>query len=78
VRGQILHHLCEHPHWSSSTRLIHLVNVMSDIITEQVGLKLACGNVLTSTHALLSKLFSLDAVGKEKCGPYLSEVTTEQ
>ncbi|XP_045816356.1 serine/threonine-protein kinase ATM isoform X4 [Trifolium pratense] len=80
VRGQILHHLCEHPHCVDkySTRLIDLVNVMSGIITEQVGLKLACGNVLSSTHALLSKLFSLDAVGKEKCGPYLSEVTTKQ
>jgi hypothetical protein len=50
---------------------------MSNIITEQVGLKLACGNVLSSTHALLSKLFSLDAVDKEKCSAYLSEVTTE-
>jgi len=51
---------------------------MSDIITEQVGLRLSCGNVLTSTHALLSNLASLDAVGKEKCSLYLSEVETEQ
>jgi hypothetical protein len=51
---------------------------MSNIITEQVGLKLACGNVLSSTHALLSKLFSFDAVDKEKCSAYLSEVTTEE
>ncbi|XP_050879903.1 serine/threonine-protein kinase ATM isoform X2 [Lathyrus oleraceus] len=78
VRGKILHHLCEHPHWSSSSRLIDLVNVMSNIITEQIGLKLACGNVLTSTHALLSNLSSLDAAGKENCGLYSSEVETEQ
>lgn len=51
---------------------------MNDIITEQVGLKLACGNVLTCTHALLTNLNSLDAVGKEKCGLYLREVETEQ
>nr|XP_012571741.1 serine/threonine-protein kinase ATM isoform X3 [Cicer arietinum] len=78
VRGKVLYHLCAHPHWSSASRLIDLVNVMNNIITEQVGLKLACGNVLTSTHVLLSNLSSLDAVGKEKCGLYLREAETEQ
>lgn len=51
---------------------------MNDIITEQVGLKLACGNVLTSTHALLTNLSSPNAVDKEKFGLYLREVETEQ
>jgi len=51
---------------------------MNDIIIEQVGLKLACDSVLISAHALLINLSSLDAVGKEKCGLYLTEVETNQ
>ncbi|KAJ1384475.1 Armadillo-type fold, partial [Sesbania bispinosa] len=78
VRGKILYLLCQHPHWSSSAKFIDLVNVMNDIIKEQVGLKLACSNVLTSSHALVTNLSSLDAVGKDNCGLYLREVETEQ
>nr|KYP51536.1 Serine/threonine-protein kinase ATM [Cajanus cajan] len=78
VRGKILYHLCQHPLWSSSEKFINLVNIMSDIIIEQVELKLACDNVLTSTHTLLTNLSSLDDVGKDKCGLYLMEVETEQ
>lgn len=51
---------------------------MDDIIVERVRLKRACDDVLTSTHALLANLSSLDAVGKDKCGLYLREVETEQ
>ena len=51
---------------------------MNNIIEEQVRLKLPCGDVLTSTHALLATLSSQDVVGKDKCGLYLREVETEQ
>ncbi|KAH1111940.1 hypothetical protein GYH30_010343 [Glycine max] len=78
VRGKILYHLCQHPLWSSSGKFIDLVNVMNDIIIEQVGLKLACDYVLISAHTLLTNLSSLDAVGKDKCGLYITEVETEQ
>ncbi|OIV96965.1 hypothetical protein TanjilG_00547 [Lupinus angustifolius] len=78
VRGKILYHLCRHPNWSSSSKFIDLVNAINDIILEEVRLKLFCGDVLTSTHALLANLSSLDAVGKDKCGLYLREVETEQ
>ncbi|KAK7281904.1 hypothetical protein RIF29_10269 [Crotalaria pallida] len=78
VRGKILYHLCQHPYWSSSSKFIDLVNVMNDIIVEQVRLKLSCVDVLTSTHALLANLSSLDAVGKEKCGLYLKKAETDQ
>ncbi|KAK7350621.1 hypothetical protein VNO77_09440 [Canavalia gladiata] len=78
VRGEILYHLCQRPHWSSSGKFIDLVNIMNDIIIEQVGLKLACDSVLISTHTLLTNLSLLDAVGKDKCGLYLTDVETEQ
>ncbi|XP_068483746.1 serine/threonine-protein kinase ATM isoform X2 [Phaseolus vulgaris] len=78
VRGKILYHLCQHPLWSSSGQFIDLVNVMNDIIIEQVGLRLACDSVLLSAHTLLTNLSALDAVGKEKCGLYLTEVETKQ
>ncbi|XP_027337565.1 serine/threonine-protein kinase ATM [Abrus precatorius] len=81
VRGKILYYLCQYPHWSSSQKFITCVlqvNVMNDIIIEQVGLKLACYNVLISTHTLITNLSSLDAGGKDKCGLYLTEVETEQ
>jgi len=51
---------------------------MNDIIIEQVGLRLACDSVLLSAHTLLTNLSALDAVGKEKCGLYLTEVETKQ
>lgn len=51
---------------------------MNDIIIEQVGLKLACDYVLISAHTLLTNLSSLDAVGKDKCGLYITEVETGQ
>ncbi|XP_057442948.1 serine/threonine-protein kinase ATM [Lotus japonicus] len=78
VRGKILYHLCQHPHWSSSAKFVDLVNVMNDILIEQVGLKLACGSVLTSAHALLSNLSSLDVVDKDKRDLCIREVETEQ
>jgi len=51
---------------------------MNDIIIEQVGFKLACDSVLIAAHTLLINLASLDSVGKEKCGLYLTEVETKQ
>ncbi|XP_027942226.1 serine/threonine-protein kinase ATM [Vigna unguiculata] len=78
VRGKILYHLCQHPFWSSSGQFIDLVNLMNDIIIEQVGFKLACDSVLIAAHTLLINLASLDSVGKEKCGLYLTEVETKQ
>ncbi|KAK7317181.1 hypothetical protein RJT34_01188 [Clitoria ternatea] len=78
VRGKILYHLCQHPHWSSYGKFTDLVNVMNDIVIEQVGLKLACDIVLISIHTLLTNLRSMDAVGKDKSGLYLTEVETEQ
>lgn len=51
---------------------------MNDIIIELVGFKLACDSVLIAAHTLLINLSSLDAVGKEKCGLYLTEVETKQ
>lgn len=51
---------------------------MNDILIEQVGLKLACGSALTSAHALLSNLSSLDVVDKDKRDLCIREVETEQ
>ncbi|XP_061349623.1 serine/threonine-protein kinase ATM-like [Gastrolobium bilobum] len=78
VREKILYHLCQNPHWSSAAKFIGLVSVMNDIIEEQVRLKLACDNVLTSNHALLTNLSCLDAIGKDKCSLCLEEIETEQ
>ncbi|XP_054822227.1 serine/threonine-protein kinase ATM-like isoform X2 [Prosopis cineraria] len=78
VRGKILHHLCQHPHWSSCTKFVQLVNLMNDMIEEHVRMKADCGNVLGAARSLLSTLSSLDAAGKENYGLYLRGDETKQ
>ncbi|QHO17058.1 hypothetical protein HN873_033624 [Arachis hypogaea] len=78
VRGKILYHLCQHPHWSKATTFPDLVNAMNNIFEEQVRLKLTCGDILISIHALLATLSSWDGVDKDKCGLHLVGAKAEE
>ncbi|MED6127526.1 hypothetical protein PIB30_088840 [Stylosanthes scabra] len=78
VRGKILYHLCQHPHWSNATMFADLVNAMNNIVEGQVRLKLTCGDILTSIHALLATLSSWNNADKDKCDLHLAEAEAEE
>ncbi|MED6180994.1 hypothetical protein PIB30_015217 [Stylosanthes scabra] len=78
VRGKILYHLCQHPHWSNATMFADLINAMNNIVEEQARLKLTCGDILTSIHALLATLSSWNNADKDKCDLHLAEAEAEE
>ncbi|KAJ0106487.1 hypothetical protein Patl1_18038 [Pistacia atlantica] len=66
VREKILYYLCQHPNWSSSTKITDLVNIMDNMIKMQVGLKLDCVHILIAIHGLLGSLLLLETAERDK------------
>ncbi|KAI9381278.1 hypothetical protein POPTR_015G076650v4 [Populus trichocarpa] len=65
VRENILYHLCQHFHWSSSAKITDLVKTMNSMFEMQASVKLDCSGVVVAACQLLATLLSLDASGKE-------------
>ncbi|KAL9337902.1 hypothetical protein Peur_069671 [Populus x canadensis] len=65
VRENILYHLCQHIHWSSSAKITDLVKTMNSMFEMQASVKLDCSGVVVAACQLLATLLSLDASGKE-------------
>ncbi|KAG6746015.1 hypothetical protein POTOM_050526 [Populus tomentosa] len=65
VRENILYHLCQHFHWSSSAKITDLVKTMNSMFEMQASVKLDCFGVVVAACQLLATLLSLDASGKE-------------
>ncbi|KAK1557115.1 hypothetical protein Q3G72_018224 [Acer saccharum] len=55
VCEKILYNLCQHPHWSSSTKVTDLVNSMDGMVKVHASLKLDCVDILTAIHGLLGE-----------------------
>ncbi|XP_044477149.1 serine/threonine-protein kinase ATM isoform X3 [Mangifera indica] len=66
VREKILYYLCQHPSWSSSTKIIDLVKIMDNMIKMQVSLKLDCAHILTAIHGLLGTLLLFETAERDK------------
>ncbi|KAJ0047583.1 hypothetical protein Pint_15443 [Pistacia integerrima] len=66
VREKILYYLCQHPNWSSSTKITDLVNIMDNMIKMQVSLKLDCVHILIAIHGLLGSLLLLETAERDK------------
>ncbi|XP_057988495.1 serine/threonine-protein kinase ATM isoform X2 [Hevea brasiliensis] len=65
VCENVLYHLCQHPHWSSTAKIMDLVKSMLNMIEIRVIVKLDCASILVATCQLLRTLLSLGAVGKD-------------
>lgn len=65
MRENILYHLCQHFHWSSSAKITDLVKTMNSMFEMQASVKLDCSGVVVAACQLLATLLSLDASGKE-------------
>ncbi|XP_034925984.1 serine/threonine-protein kinase ATM isoform X2 [Populus alba] len=65
VRENILYHLCQHFHWSTSAKITDLVKTMNSMFEMQASVKLDCFGVVVAACQLLATLLSLDASGKE-------------
>ncbi|XP_011028561.1 PREDICTED: serine/threonine-protein kinase ATM [Populus euphratica] len=65
VRENILYHLCQHFHWSSSAKITDLVKTMNSMFEMQASVKLDCSGVVVAACQLLATLLSLDGSGKE-------------
>ncbi|XP_056686258.1 serine/threonine-protein kinase ATM isoform X2 [Spinacia oleracea] len=56
VCENILHRLCQNPHWSSPMKLTNLVVLVDEILELKVSLRLPCVDVLTTVCCLLATL----------------------
>ncbi|XP_057952318.1 serine/threonine-protein kinase ATM [Malania oleifera] len=66
VREDILFTLCQHPHWSSNTKLMDLIISMDKMIEMRVSLRLHSSNIIAAICGLLGSLLSLNGVRKGK------------
>ncbi|XP_010663180.1 serine/threonine-protein kinase ATM isoform X4 [Vitis vinifera] len=79
VCENILFSLCQHSHWSSSTRLTDMVISMNNMIDMRVNLKLPCYAILAAIRAFLGTLLSMGTAGKDKyVGMSMSRRESEQ
>ncbi|XP_022135092.1 serine/threonine-protein kinase ATM isoform X3 [Momordica charantia] len=68
VCEEILYHLSQNILWSSSEKVMNLMNIMDNLINTKVNLKLDLYGTLDAVGGLLRNLSSLDGVAKSKHG----------
>ncbi|KAJ4840216.1 hypothetical protein Tsubulata_002970 [Turnera subulata] len=77
VSEYILQYLCQHPQWSSSTKVTDLAKIMNSMFEMRASVKLDCVGILVAVSTLLTTLLSCDAVGNNTGGS-LTQRDTDQ